>query len=667
MVRRLLLILILVLPLSAQEVSPIQWLTWGDAAFAKAKREKKPILLSVGYASSFDTFRMRREAMVTPENVKALNEWFVPVLLDRIEQPEIAAAYERVAASLARVEGWPANLVLTPDLEPYAAIGMADAGELQRFLVTNVNRWDGLKEKTVADAKAAIDAARPKAESPAPVDAEAIEAVVDAIAATYDAKHGGFGTAPKIPRPMTLSFLFRYAQRTKYAPLRDATVDTIRKMAVSAVHDQLGSGWHRGTHDDAWKQPVFEKMLHDQALMAMASLEAWQLTNDPTLADLTKATLDFAVRDMHAESGGFDASMDAFSLVPGKGPEHYNGAFYYWNRTELQHIFRDKAPRLYQLFAIADEGKSIPTMAAPQVLKEPDVGPIVQKMYEIRQTRPSPSREFTQILGLNALMISALARGGAALDERKYLSAATDTARYLTSRLWDAKNKKLWRSDAATRNRVEALAEDYALLIQGLLDLFEAGYDPKWLELALTLQQRQDALFWNDDAGRYTTGASVPAPLRGLTVDRDDGTPTANSVAAQNLLRLGALTGHASYTERAAAIFRAYGTAFRTRGGELTHLADVYLQSLTPAKQVVVSGDPRKKETFDLLLAVHQRYTPFRVVIFVPDKGIARERVERLLPWVKPMKSETGPLAWVCKAGDCQTTSDTGTLVKTLE
>jgi uncharacterized protein len=155
MVRRILLTLLFVLPLSAQEVSPIQWLTWGDAAFAKAKREKKPILLSVGYASSFDTFRMRREAMATPENVKALNEWFVPVLLDRIEQPEIAAAYERVAASLARVQGSPANLVLTPDLAPYAAIGMADAAELQRFLVTNVNRWDGQKEKTVAEAKAA--------------------------------------------------------------------------------------------------------------------------------------------------------------------------------------------------------------------------------------------------------------------------------------------------------------------------------------------------------------------------------------------------------------------------------------------------------------------------------------------------------------------------------
>jgi uncharacterized protein YyaL (SSP411 family) len=621
--------------------------------------------MSIGYASSYETFRMGREGFVEPQNVKALNEWFVPVLLDRFEYPEVARAYERVAMSLAKVTGSPANLVLTPDLEPFAAAGVLDAPALQRFLIGAVNRWDGQREKTVAEARAAIEAARPAAEKATPMDDAAVEAVVDGIAATYDAQHGGFGTAPKFLRPMTLSFLFRYAQRAKYDPIRQVGVDTIRKMAVSAIHDQLGSGFHHATHDAAWKQPQFEKLLEDQALMAMASLEAWQLTQDPELAGLTRAILDFVLRDMHAPSGGFDTSMDAYSLVPNKGPEHYNGAFYYWARPELQHTFRDKAPRLYALYGIDEIEKTIPVLAMPSVVKEPDIPAIVRKMYEIRQQRPAPARDFNELAGLQGLMISALARAGAAFDEKRYTSAAVTAANLVTTKLWDAKKKKLWRSDAATKPRVEALPDDYALLVEGLLDLFETTYDAKWLELALTLQQRQDELFWNTAAGRYTTGASVPAPLRALVVDRDEGTPSANAASAQNLLRLAAFTGTAAYSERAAMIFAAYAGALRARGSELAQLTNAYVLSLTPPKQVVVVADPRKKESYDLLRPLYERYTPLRGILFVPLKGAARERMERLVPAIKAMKNETGkPVAWVCSSGTCQTTSDPSTLLK---
>ena len=638
---------------------PVKWQAWGEAAFARARREKKPVFVSVGYAASYETFLMRQGAFAGAENVKALNDWYVPVLLDRIEMPEVARAYERVAASLASVSGWPVNLVLTPELEPFAAAGSLDAAALQLFLVTAANRWDGQREKTIAEARAAIEAARPKAEGSVPMDRAAVEAVVDAIAATYDAKHGGFGTAPKYPRPMTISFLFRYAQLAKHDGIRGVGIDTIRKMANSAIHDQLGSGFHRATLDAEWKQPRFEKLLEDQALMAMASLEAWQLTKDPALAGLTRATLDFALRDMHAPSGGFDASMDAYSLVPNKGPEEFNGAFYYWGRPELQHIFRDKAPRLFALYGIADEGKSIPVLALPAVLKEPDVPALVQKMYEIRQTRPAPARDFDEIASLQGLMISALSRAGVALDEKRYLSAALETARVVTTKLWDEKKKKLYRNDAATKPRHEALAQDYALVVQGLLDLFEATYDVKWLELAMTLQQRQDELFWESAAGRYATGTTVPAPLRALVAEQDDGTPSANAAAATNLLRFGAITGNAAYTERASMIFAAHAGALRARGGELPQLANAYVLSLQPAKQIVLVADPRKTQTYDLLRTFHQQYSDLRGIVLVPPKGAARERIERLIPAVKAMKNDTDkPIAWLCIKATCQTKSD---------
>lgn len=675
MVRRLLLILLLAGSAHAQLAneasrllqeaasSPIKWMAWGDAAFARARAEKKPLFVSIGYAASFETFLMQREAFPEALNTKALNEWFVPVLLDSLEHPEIARAYQRIANTNAA----PLNLVLSHDLEPIAFHGFADAPTLQRFLVGVVNRWDGEREKAIADARANIARAQPKAEPATPLDVQLIERVVDDIAKTYDAKYGGFGTAPKTLHPMTISFLFRYAQFAKHEGIRGAGVETIRKMAVSAIHDQLGSGFHRATHDAEWSRPQFEKMLEDQALMAMASLEAWQLTKDPVLGDLTRATLDFVLRDMRSPQGGFDASMDAHSLVPLKGPEQFNGAFYYWGRTELGHIFRAKAERLYALYGIPELEKSIPVLASREVLKEPDVGPMVQKMYEIRQKRPAPARDFNQIASLHGLMISALARGGAAFDEKRYLEAAVDAARVVTTKLWDAKKKKLWRNDAATKPRLDALAQDYALVVQGLLDLFEATRDPKWLELAQTIHARQDELFW--DKSRYTTGATLPPALRGLHVDRDDGTPAANSVAAMNLLRLAAITGHTSYAERAMSIFATYTGGLNARGGELAQLANAFVASQTPARQVVLVGDSRKKETFDLLAPLHQNYTPLRALLFVPHKGVQRERIERLLPSVKPMKNDAAekPIAWVCVKGECQTTSDPLALLKLVE
>lgn len=643
--------------------SPVKWMAWGDAAFAKAKADKKPLFVSIGYAANFETFLMQREAFVDARNTKALNDWYMPVLLDALEYPEIARAYQRVAGSSAS----PLNVVLTHDLEPIAFTGFADAEVLQRFLVTAVNRWDGAREGAIADARTNIRKAQPKAEPAATLNAQLIETVVDDIAKTYDAKYGGFGTAPKTPRPMTISFLFRYAQFAKHDAIRGVGVDTIRKMAVSAIHDQLGSGFHRATHDAEWSKPQFEKMLEDQALIAMASLESWQLTKDPALADLTKATLDFVLRDMRAPTGGFDASMDAYSLVPLKGPEQFNGAFYYWGRTELGHVFKDKAQRLYALYGIPDLEKGIPVLANRDVLKEPDVGKLVQKMYEIRQRRPAPARDFNEIASLQALMISALARGGAAFDEKRYLEAAVDAGKLVTTKLWDDKKKKLWRSDAATKPRIEALAQDYALVVQALLDLFDATRDPKWLEQALSIQSRQDELFWEKD--RYRTGATIPLVLRHLHVDRDEGTPAANSVAAMNLLRLGAITGHASYAERANAIFAAFSGAMHARGGEMAQLANAYVAAQMPIRQVIVVGDQRRKETFDLMQPLHEHYTPLRALIFVPHKGVQRERMERVLPAVKAMKNDPAekPIAWVCVKGECQTTSDAATLLKLVQ
>jgi len=278
-------------------------------------------------------------------------------------------------------------------------------------------------------------------------------------------------------------------------------------------------------------------------------------------------------------------------------------------------------------------------------LREP-----LAKMLDVRNKRPEPSREFNQLSGWNGLMISALARGGAVFGERAYVDAATSAANAITTSHWKPKAKTLLHSPG-----VEALAEDYAMLVQGLLDLFDASYDVRWLELAVALQQRQDQLFWNASLGVYATGASVPAPVRSLLEETDDETPSANAVAAQNLLRLAALTGNETWRTRPQTIFEAFGGRIRAAGAEQAHMAQAIELARIAPKIVVVTGDPRKKETFELLSSFALKPEPMRALVFLPPKGAARDRVVRALPFTGALvPDEKQPVAYLCAAGECK-------------
>jgi uncharacterized protein YyaL (SSP411 family) len=271
-------------------------------------------------------------------------------------------------------------------------------------------------------------------------------------------------------------------------------------------------------------------------------------------------------------------------------------------------------------------------------------------MLDVRNKRPEPSREFNQIAGWNGLMISALARTGAAFGERAYIDAAASAATSIAQTHWKEREKTLLRAPG-----VPALAEDYAMLVQGLLDLFDASYDVRWLELAIALQERQDQLFWNASLGAYETGATAPAPVRSLLRETDDETPSASAVAAQNLLRLAALTGNETWSKRPATIFAAFGGRMRAAGAAHAHMAQAIELAQIPPKIVVVTGDPRKKETFDLLATFATKPEPMRALIFLPAKGSARERVVRVLPFLGALApDEEIAIAYVCAAGECK-------------
>ena len=614
--------------------SPVRWEPWGSRAFARAAKEKRPLFVQVGFHASWECYRMHREAFLNGENAEALNAYFVPVLLDRIEYPEEAEKYEAAAKAMSGVDGWPVHLVLDAKLEPLAAAGFMKSDELNRFLVQQANLW--------AEGGAAPfrmpDAPKPAA----PLD---VENVVDAVARTYDTTNGGFGTAPKRPRPMTLSFLLRYAARVKHEGIRGVALETLKKMAIAPVRDQMGGGFHRATRDAAWRDPYFEKMLADQALLAMTYLEASQATGDPELAYVARTTLDYAVRDMRDARGVFDSSQAAYNFVPVQGPELLNGNFYRWQKDEITHLIgREPALKVFALYGMQDGVANLPALSEWRFLPEthgPLAGPLA-KLLDVRQKRPEPPNDFTPVTGLNGLMISALARAGAALGEQVYLDAATRAALAMTTTHWNAKTKTLIRTPG-----VEALSEDYALLVQGLLDLFDATYDVRWLDLAVTLQQRHDALFWDAAAGAYA---------KGTFRETDDETPAASSVAAVNLLRLAALTGNETWRTRPSTIFEAFGGRMRVAGADHAHMAAAWELSQIAPRIVVVSGDPRKQPTIDLLQSYATKPEPMRALIFLPAKGGLRDRIVRALPWTAPLTAgeEGAPIAYLCANGECK-------------
>jgi uncharacterized protein len=640
MVRRLLLfaLIALALPTHAatrwftdRATSRVQWQEWGPSAIERAQKQQRPIFLSIGFAASWDGLRMHQEAFMASGNAALLNADFVPVLLDRIEHPEAAEAFEHMLRTLNGAGGVPANLVLTPSLEPFDGAGFMDLDALNRMLTLAAHRWKNEQQAVNAEAHANAMKARLTAEQRGPAEVD-IEAVVNAIAAT------------RTLDPMTIGFLFRYAERTRHAPLRSLGVDTLKARAITRERDQVGGGFYRC---DA----CFDKLLPDQALAALAYLEGWQLTKDPDLAHVVKTTLDYALRDLRVpKEFAFEAAQDAYSLVPAGGsPRNVDGAFYFWNKDEVTRIAgKDAAGKV-----LAVHGNSLSRVTEERFLAETydELAEPMQKLLEHRQKRPAPFREPLIVAGWNGLMISALSRVGTAFAEPKYVEAAQLAAGAVTAKLWDAKKQTLMR----TGSGAPATSDDYALLIQGLLDVFESSHDVKWLDLAIALQSRQDQLFWDASLGRYATGSTLPEIMRGLLIEADAELPSANAVAAVNLLRLAALTGNETWRERPAMIFHSFGRRLRTDGARLPQLASAYELSLIAPRIVVVTGDLRKQPTRDLLRSIEERYEPMRAVVFLPDKGPLRARIAKSLPFTAALEPDPElPIAYVCAKGECR-------------
>jgi uncharacterized protein YyaL (SSP411 family) len=552
--------------------NPVDWYPWGDEAFAKARREGKPIFLSIGYSSCHWCHVMEEESFDDEEVAAVLNERYVAIKVDREQRPDVDAVYMTAVQAMGQGGGWPLTVWLTPDARPFyggtyfpprAGARGARFGLIE--LLERLDRAYHENPQQVAAAAADVVGRLERAATPPPGAALPgsipIQAAVAALRAEYDAEHGGFGDAPKFPSPATLELLLRYQRRAGDADALDMVTRTLDAMAAGGIQDQLAGGFHRYATDAAWRVPHFEKMLYDNALLATVYLEASQAAGRPDLADVARRTLDWLRRDMRAPGGGFHAAVDADS-------EGEEGRFYLWTREEITSLLDGPNARVVAAhFDLAPPG--VLHISRPLDVAAADAGLSIaaartaletarRRLLTARGRRVPPHVDRKVIVAWNGLAISAFAQGASVLGQPAYREDASRAAEAI---LGAARSGRLPRSLVDGIPRGSGYLEDYACFEAGLLDLFETTGDPRWLEHALALQAVLDAHFRDSAGGYFRTADDAEALLVREKPDFDGAEPSGNSVALQNLLRLHELTGDDRFRQTADGLLRAFGPA----------------------------------------------------------------------------------------------------------
>lgn len=665
--------------------NPVEWFPWGEEAFAQARAEGKPIFLSVGYSTCHWCHVMAHESFENPETAAVLNELFVNVKLDREERPDIDRVYMTYVQATTGSGGWPMSVWLQPDLKPiFGGTYFPPDDRSGRQGFTSVCRsvakvWREEREKVEAHGDRVLAGLREHA-TPAGAAgdlrplAEAFREAVETLAGRYDAEWGGFGAAPKFPRPVTLSLLARIGSRPggEGDRAREMFLSTLDHLIAGGMHDQLGGGFHRYSVDRYWHVPHFEKMLYDQAQLVVACVEAFRLSGKSSYARAARATLDYVRRDLLSPEGGFFCAEDADSLLAHGRPEHAEGAFYVWTQAEIEAALPPEEAALFcgqYLVAPAGntphgsdphgefKGKNILYARAPLEERSPAEATRLDsaraRLLTVRLARPRPHLDDKIVTAWNGLMISAFALAYQTWGAPRDLALARGAADFLRTRLGRASDGALLRSYREGPGATEAFAEDYACLIAGLLDLYEAGFDVGHLAWAERLQEQQDALFRDPSDGKYfsASGRDASVLLR-LKDDHDGAEPSASSVSVLNLARLAAMTGRDELRERARETARAFASPHLAQSMPLLLAAHDFLAE-EPAR-AVIAGKLEGEDTQALLRAVRETVGSRRVVLLA-DGGDGQRFLAHRLSYLETAAPLAGRAAfYLCRGETCR-------------
>ncbi len=699
--------------------NPVAWMPWGEAAFAKARSEQKPIFLSIGYSTCHWCHVMAHESFENDAIATLLNEHFVSIKVDREERPDVDKVYMTYVQAMTGHGGWPLSAWLTPELKPFFGGTYFPPEDRQgrmgfpSLLNAIAKGWATDRAKLVAEGDRVIAVLSEHRDQRAPDETgvpdlhdtggAAFEKCFEYFNESFDAQNGGFGGAPKFPRASNLNFLFRaaaiqgVASEAGQEAVKMATT-TLQRMAEGGIHDHVGGGFHRYSVDDAWFVPHFEKMLYDQAQIAVNALDAHVAAGDERFAWLARGIFDYTLRDLAAPGGAFFSAEDADSLLEHGKPEHAEGAFYVWTRDEVVALLKNDAAFFCDHYGVAAEG-NVPMSLDPQneftgknILKQrrslsetaqrhgftPAFAVEVlvsslEKLRAVRAQRPRPHLDDKIITAWNGLMISALARGAVSTaeclaDKREfYRDAAVRAAEFIQRELYDEARGILYRCHREGRGANEGFAEDYAYFIGGLLDLYEATFDVRWLQWAERLQRTMDALFWDEAGGGYFNSRAddVSIVLR-LKEDYDGAEPSPNSVAAANLLRLAAIFHDDALRSRARRTIEALRGQWAKTPQALPELLCAVERALDVPCQVVIAGDPQKADFQGLAATVIGRFGPRRAVL-AADGGEGQRWLAERAPWLAEMRPVDGrAAAYVCVGQTCQAPVSTPELLRGL-
>ncbi|MAH13045.1 MAG: thioredoxin domain-containing protein [Verrucomicrobia bacterium] len=659
--------------------NPVDWYPWGEEAFAAAKKQDKPVFLSIGYTTCHWCHVMERESFEDMEVGKLLSKHFICVKVDREERPDIDAVYMTVTQQMTGSGGWPMTVIMTPDKRPFFA-GTYFPKEsrpgrpgLKQLIYGLSGAWKDDREQVF---KVAEEVTRFLEQASAgapggPLTAALLDKTFSQLQTRYDSVHGGFGRNPKFPTSHQLSFLVRYWKRSGKTEALDMVEHTLRRIRLGGIYDHVGLGVHRYSTDRIWLLPHFEKMLYDQAILAQAALDTYQATGKQEYANLVEELLSYVLRDMTAPTGGFFSAEDADS-------EGEEGKFYVWKPDEiLQILGKVRGERFCQIYNIVKGGnfrdeatgdatgdsiphltKSIDSISADYKLTPSDLRNELDedrnKLFAARKKRIHPQKDDKVLTDWNGLMIATMARAGTVLGDELYIKAARRAADFVlgTLRREDGRLLKRYRDHSAG---LPAHLEDYAFLIYGLLNLYEATFEANYLEEAIDLNDLALKHFWDaKDGGFFMTADDGEKLLVRHKEIYDGAIPSGNSIAAMNLLRIARMTGRSELENKALAVMSAFSLDVERNPSAYTQLMQALDFAVGPSIEVVVAGELAKSQTQALVKVLHKDFIPNKVILHRPPGE--NTSIVKIAPYTENQEPDDdgATLVYICRNYACK-------------
>jgi hypothetical protein len=659
--------------------NPVDWYPWGEEAFAAAEKQDKPIFLSIGYSTCHWCHVMERESFEDSTVAALMNENFINIKVDREERPDIDNIYMTVCQMMTGSGGWPLTILMTPDKQPFfAGTYFPKESRFQRMgmvdLIPRMGKmWHEERDKLLTTAEQMVQHLQ-NSFSPSgtkDLSEETLKSAFAQFLQKFDDENGGFKGRMKFPTAHNLLFLLRYHKRTGDPTALMMVEKTLDAMRKGGIYDHVGFGFHRYATDREWLLPHFEKMLYDQAINAMAYLEAYQVTGKEKYAKTAREIFSYVLRDMTSSEGGFFSAEDADS-------EGEEGKYYVWTQNEVKSILSKNEGTLFgEVYNFSEEGnfheettghptgKNIPhlTNSITKVAQENNMATselraklekMRQKLFEIRDKRVHPLKDDKILTDWNGLMIAAFAKGAQVLNDDTYAQAARNAANFVLENLND-NNGRLLKRYRQGESSLPAHLEDYAFFSWGLLELYEATFDVKYLSESLRLTEIMTDLFWDESNGAFFFTADDGEEQIVRTKELYDGAiPSGNSVAALVLLRLGRITGKSEYENMAATIGKVFSKNVEQSPTAYTQLLLAVDFGIGPSYEIVVVGDRHSEDTQMMLRRIQESFLPNKVVILKPSDGQKRE-VVRIAPFTETQVAINGKAtAYVCQNYACE-------------